>query len=149
MADSSQSLKCWRKWRTHYNSFLHQALWLSSPPWLNLAGKSYAKKLRKQDLSVEEAVEKFCETLGGWNWGEFSFSLLDVEQGVGKLSVKNSLETRVRSASNNFGCNFLSNFVAGFLSELFGKNVAVKERRCASLEGKICEFEFHAVGNGV
>jgi len=111
-------------------------------------GKKLCQKLRKQDLSVEEAVEKLCETLAGWNWGEFNFSNVDTGLGMGKFSVKNSLETRVRKAGNNFGCHFLSNFMAGFLSELFGKNVAVKERRCASWEGRICEFEFQAVGDG-
>lgn len=112
-------------------------------------GKRLCQKLRTQDLSIEEALEKLCETLGGWNWGELTFSNVDTELGMGKFSVKNSLETRVRKASgNNFGCHFLSNFMAGFLSELFGKNVAVKERRCASWEGRICEFEFQAVGSG-
>lgn len=110
-------------------------------------GKKLCQKIRK-NLSTEEAIEKLCEALGGWNWGEFSFSLQDVERGMGKLSVKNSLETRVRRASNNFGCHFLSNFMAGFLSELFGKNIAIKERKCAFWEGKVCEFEFQAVGNG-
>ena len=110
-------------------------------------GKRLCQKLRKS-LSVEEALEKLCETLGGWNWGELTFSDVDTELGMGKFSVKNSLETRVRKAGNNFGCHFLSNFMAGFLSELFGNNVAVKERRCASWEGRTCEFEFQVVGNG-
>jgi predicted hydrocarbon binding protein len=110
-------------------------------------GKKLCQKIRK-NISVEEALEKLCETLGGWNWGELTFSNIDIELGMGKFSVKNSLEARVRSASNNFGCHFLSNFMASFLSELFGKNIAVKERKCASLEGKVCEFEFQAVGNG-
>jgi len=112
-------------------------------------GKKLCQKLRKKDLSVEEAIEKLCETLGGWNWGELNFSNIDMERGLGEFSVKNSLEVRVKKAGDNFGCHFLSNFMAGFLSELFGKNVAVKERRCASLEGRTCEFEFQAVGNGV
>jgi len=111
-------------------------------------GKKLCQKIRKS-LSVEEALEKLCETLGGWNWGELTFSNIDIELGTGKFSVKNSLETRVGKAGNNFGCHFLSNFMAGFLSELFGKNIAVKERRCASLEGRTCEFEFQAVSNGV
>jgi len=110
-------------------------------------GKRLCQKIRK-NLSVEEALEKLCETLGGWNWGELTFSDVDTELGMGKFLVKNSLEARVRKVGNNFGCHFLSNFMAGFLSELFGKNIAVKERKCASWEGKVCEFEFQAVGNG-
>jgi len=97
---------------------------------------------------VEEALEKLCETLGGWNWGELTFSNVDTELGMGKFSVKNSLEARVKKAGDNFGCHFLSNFMAGFLSELFGRNVSVKERRCASWEGRSCKFEFQVVGNG-
>ena len=34
------------------------------------------------------------------------------------------------------------------LQQLFGNNVVVKERKCASWEGKVCEFEFQVVGNG-
>jgi predicted hydrocarbon binding protein len=110
-------------------------------------GKKLCQKIGKS-ISVEEALEKLCETLGGWNWGELNFSNVDMELGMGKFSVKNSLEGRVKKAGDDFGCHFLSNFMAGFLSELFGKNVAVKERRCASWEGNVCEFEFQAVGNG-
>jgi len=111
-------------------------------------GKKLCQKIRKQNPSVEEAIEKLCETLGGWNWGELTFSNVDTELGMGKFSVKNSLEARVKKAGDNIGCYFLSNFMAGFLSELFGRNVAVKERKCASWEGRTCEFEFQAVGNG-
>jgi predicted hydrocarbon binding protein len=111
------------------------------------SGKRLCQKIRK-NLSVEEAIEKLCETLGGWNWGELIFSNIDMEQGLGKFSVKNSLEARVKKAGDNIGCHFLSNFMAGFLSELFGKNIAVKERKCASWQGEVCEFEFQAVGNG-
>jgi predicted hydrocarbon binding protein len=110
-------------------------------------GKKLCQKIRK-NISVEEALEKLCETLGGWNWGEITFSNVDIELGMGKFSVKNSLEARVKKAGENIGCHFLSNFMAGFLSELFGRNVAVKERRCASWEGRTCEFEFQVVGNG-
>jgi predicted hydrocarbon binding protein len=110
-------------------------------------GKKLCQKTGKS-LNVEEALEKLCETLGGWNWGELNFSNVDTELGMGKFSVKNSLEARLKKAGDNIGCHFLSNFMAGFLSELFGKNIAVKERRCASWEGRTCEFEFQAVGNG-
>jgi len=104
-------------------------------------GKRLCQKLRKS-LSVEETLEKLCETLGGWNWGELNFSNVDTELGIGKFLVRNSFEARVKKAGGNIGCHFLSNFMAGFLSELFGGNVAVKERRCASWEGRICEFDF-------
>jgi len=111
-------------------------------------GKKLCQKFRKYGFSAEESIEKLCETLDGWNWGELNFSNIDAELGMGKFSVRNSLETRVRKVGNNFGCHFLSNFMAGFLSELFSKNVTVKERRCASWEGRTCEFEFQMVGNG-
>ncbi|MGB9778661.1 MAG: V4R domain-containing protein [Candidatus Bathyarchaeales archaeon] len=111
-------------------------------------GKLLCQKIKSQNLSVEEALEKLCEVLEGWNWGEFSVNLLDASEGLGKLVVKNSLETRVKKSGPVVGCHFLSNFLAGFLSELFDRNIAVKERKCASWEGRICEFEFQAVKNG-
>jgi predicted hydrocarbon binding protein len=80
-------------------------------------GKKAMPKARK-NINVEEALEKLCETCG-WNWGELTFSNVDTEFGMGKFSVKNSLEARVKKAGDNFGCHFLSNFMAGFLSEPF------------------------------
>jgi predicted hydrocarbon binding protein len=111
-------------------------------------GRLFCCKMKSQNLSVEEVLENFCHVLGGWNWGDFSFSNLDAERGEGKLSVKNSFETRSGGAKGLVGCYFLSNFAVGFLSEVFGKNIAVKERKCASREGDLCEFEFQAVQNG-
>jgi predicted hydrocarbon binding protein len=113
--------------------------------------RSCGKKLCRRignNVNIEKALGKLCETLGEWNWGEFNFSDINTEFGMGRFSVRNSFETRVKRVSNDVGCYFLSNFMAGFLSELFGKNVTVKEQKCASQKGEICEFVFQAANNG-
>lgn len=111
-------------------------------------GKLFYREMESQKLSVEELLEKFCHVLGGWNWGDFSFSSVDAKRWKGKLSVRNSFEARSGRVKGMGGCYFLSHFVEGFLSEAFGRNIAVKELKCASREGDGCEFEFYPVQNG-
>jgi len=111
-------------------------------------GKLFCRRIKGQNLSVEETLGRFCQVLAGWNWGEFAVDYVNVDDGNGRICVKNSLETRTGRPEGVVGCYFLSNFMAGFLSELFGRNVAVKERKCASYEDRVCEFEFQAVQNG-
>jgi len=101
-------------------------------------------KSQSQNPSANETIEKFCEILSEWNWGEFSFSQVDLEQGSGKAFVKNSIETRRKKSKDGLGCYFLSNFIAGFLSELLCRDVTVKERKCVCRMNGICEFEFYS-----
>lgn len=96
--------------------------------------------MKSQNLGVEDTLERLCQILTGWNWGEFTVAYIDADEGAGRLCVKNSLETRTRRPGSIVGCYLLSNFLGGFLSELLGRDIAVKERKCASFEGKTCEF---------
>jgi predicted hydrocarbon binding protein len=75
------------------------------------------------------------------NWGELSFFDVDFEKGSGKAIVKNSFEAR-KSISKTSCCRFFANFIAGFIAELFAKNVIVKEYKCAGNGDAQCEFRF-------
>jgi len=111
-------------------------------------GKLFCLKMKSQNLGVEDTLERLCQILTGWNWGEFTVAYIDADEGAGRICVKNSLETRARRSGGIVGCYFLSNFLGGFLSELLSRNIAVKERKCASFEGKACEFEFQPAYSG-
>jgi predicted hydrocarbon binding protein len=67
--------------------------------------------------------------------------MLIFDKGSGRAIVKNSFEAR-RSMSNTPCCRFLANFIAGFIAELFIKNVIVKEIKCAAKGDEHCEFRF-------
>ncbi|MEM2292657.1 MAG: hypothetical protein QXU81_10300 [Candidatus Bathyarchaeia archaeon] len=59
-------------------------------------GKLFCLKMKSQNLGVEDALERLCQILTGWNWGEFTITYIDAEEGTERLCVKNSLETRTR-----------------------------------------------------
>lgn len=101
------------------------------------------KKLDVGFSGADEALGKLCEVLSEWNWGELSIAQLDAEKGRGKIVARKSFETRKEKASDKFGCYFLSNFMAGFLSKLFGREVTVREMKCSGRGDENCEFEFH------
>ena len=66
-----------------------------------------------------------------YGWGtRIYIQTVDFENGAGKIIVVNSFET-VTHRSNQPCCHFLRGFLAGFLSELFAKEIGVDEERCA------------------
>jgi len=75
------------------------------------------------------------------NWGKMSFQDVDLENGKGKIRVLNSFETLVGKCTQP-SCHFLRGFLAGFLSELFGRDISVAEVKCAGKGDVHCEFEF-------
>jgi predicted hydrocarbon binding protein len=75
------------------------------------------------------------------NWGQLSFLEIDLDKGSGRAIVRNCFEAR-KSVPNNVGCRFLANLIAGFIGELFNKNVIVKEKSCAAKGDDHCEFKF-------
>jgi len=106
-------------------------------------GRKTCIKMTGKAEGLEETLSKFSELMSERNWGEFSFSEVDFRNGTGKILVKNSLETRKRKSMGRTCCYFLANFTAGFLSGLFGKNIAVTEKKCIGKGDEQCEFDFH------
>lgn len=103
-------------------------------------GQRLCEKIMEKADTKEKALEQFCELMIKQNWGEPSFFNVDFKNGSGRVTVRNSFETR-RRRTNAPCCHFLRNFMAGFLSELFAKSVMVTEQNCAG-EGKpYCEFK--------
>lgn len=106
-------------------------------------GRKLCIKIREDAKGLEEALSRFSGWVSERNWGEFSFSDVDFKNGTGKITVKNSFEKREQKATDKLGCYFLANFTAGFLSELFAKDINVTEKKCVGKGGEQCEFEFH------
>lgn len=106
-------------------------------------GRKFCAKIGGDVKGFEDALSMFSKLMIERNWGEFSFSDVDFKRGAGKITVKNSFETRKQKAGEKLGCYFLSNFIAGFLSELFAKDIVVTETKCAGKGDENCEFKFH------
>lgn len=104
-------------------------------------GQRICKQIVAKAKTKEEALNEFSELMNKQNWGELSFFDVDLERGSGKAMVKNSFEAR-QHQSKGPCCHFFANFIAGFISELFAKNVMVKEDKCAGKGDDHCEFRF-------
>lgn len=104
-------------------------------------GQRICKQLIGKVQTREEALNEFSELVSKHNWGELSFVDVDFERGSGKAVVRNSFEVR-KSMSKAPCCHFFANFIAGFVSELFAKNVIAKEEKCAGKGDGHCEFRF-------
>jgi predicted hydrocarbon binding protein len=105
-------------------------------------GKKTGRKIKGEAKGLEETLSKFSDMLNDWNWGEISFREVDFKSGTGKIIVQNSFESRGKEPAGQAGCHFLANYMAGFLSEIFEKDIAVNERKCVSKGDSRCEFEF-------
>ena len=106
-------------------------------------GRWLCKNFIGKSASLEEVLEKFSGLMSDMNWGEFSFSQLDFKNGAGMVAVRNCFESRKMKGAAKPCCHFLANFIAGFLSELFAKNIIVVERKCIAKGDEHCEFRFH------
>jgi hypothetical protein len=104
-------------------------------------GRKICREITRKAKSKEEALNQFCVLVNKQNWGDLSFFDVDLDKGSGKAIVKDSFEAR-RSMSKAPCCRFLANFIAGFIAELFTKNVIVKEVKCAGKGDDYCEFRF-------
>jgi predicted hydrocarbon binding protein len=104
-------------------------------------GRRICKQIVRRTKTKEEALNELFELLKRQNWGELFFFDIDFEMGSGKIIVKNSFEAW-QSRSKTPCCQFFANFIAGFICELFAKNVRVKEDKCAGKGDDYCEFRF-------
>lgn len=104
-------------------------------------GQRTCKEIMGKAKTRKEALNQLVELLNKQNWGELSLFDVDFKRGSGRVIVKNSFEAR-KCRSKTPCCHFFANFIAGFISELFAKNVTVKEEKCAGKGDAHCEFRF-------
>jgi predicted hydrocarbon binding protein len=104
-------------------------------------GRKTCLEIMQKARSKEEALNQLCVLVNERNWADLSFFDVDFEKGLGKAIVKGSFEAR-KTMSKASRCTFLANFLAGFIAELFTKNVLVEEVKCAGKGDDHCEFRF-------
>lgn len=106
-------------------------------------GQRSCKRIKGKAGTREDVLKQLSKLKGEENWGELSFFDVDFGRGSGRAIVKNSFETRERRSTTPC-CHFFRNYLEGFLSELFEKEVKVTEEKCASKGDEHCEFRFRS-----
>jgi len=105
-------------------------------------GQHECRKIMRNAESKDAALKQLSELKKKGNWGEISFHEIDYKETSGIIRVEKALETRDRRSDSPV-CHFLKGFLAGFLSHLFEKPVAVKETKCSGKGDEYCEFMFN------
>lgn len=106
-------------------------------------GRKICREIVREAKSKEEALNQFCVLVREQNWADLSFFDVDFDKGSGKVIGKNSFESRSSFCLSEAPCcNFLASFIAGFLTELFAKDVIVREAKCSGNGHEHCEFRF-------
>ena len=104
-------------------------------------GTESYRRIMDKTAPKEEILRQLSTSMNDENWGKLSFPNIDLATGVGKARLIDSFESRTRKTTQPC-CYFLRGFLAGFLSELFGKTIEVTEEKCAGKEDEHCEFAF-------
>lgn len=104
-------------------------------------GKQSCRDIRMKIKAKENVLAYLSHLKESMNWGKILFQQVDFQTGTGKITVHDSFETLTRKCHQP-GCYFLRGFFAGFLSELFDREICVTEVKCAGMGGSHCQFEF-------
>jgi len=107
----------------------------------NKCGRQACKRIMMEIKDKENALAYLSHLKESMNWGKISFQEVDLQSGTGKIKVFDSFESLVGRGTQS-SCHFLRGFLAGFLSELFTKEVSITEVKCVGKGDSQCEFEF-------
>lgn len=104
-------------------------------------GEQSYRRIVDKTVPKEEILRQFSKSKNDEQWGKLSFLNVDFAKGAGKVIIIDSFESRTRKTTQPC-CHFFKGFLAGFLSELFGKTIEVAEEKCAGKGDEHCEFVF-------
>jgi len=104
-------------------------------------GRQSCRDIRKKIKAKENVLAYLSHLKESMNWGKILFQDVDFQMGTGKITVRDSFEIPAHKYHQP-QCHFLRGFFAGFLSELFDKEICVAEVKCAGMGGSHCQFEF-------
>jgi len=107
----------------------------------NKCGRQTCRRITIEVKDKRNVLAYLSHLKESMNWGKMSFQDVDLENGTGKIRVLDSFESLVHKSTQP-SCHFLRGFLAGFLSELFGRDVSITEIKCAGKGDDHCDFEF-------
>lgn len=102
-------------------------------------GQRSCSRLMQRFRSREELLNALKAYKQDEKWGVIDFDL-DLESGVGTVTVYQSFEAKQYGHSLTPVCYFLRGYLAGFLSQTFGKPLRVVERSCIAQGRDRCVF---------
>jgi predicted hydrocarbon binding protein len=113
------------------------------------AGKSigaHTATLLRQNykLGGEALIQAFVQSQKASGWAVMDFQDVDFEQRTGKVVVRDCFEATAWGKKNYKVCNWTRGIIAGFMSNVFGKPVEVKETRCMADGDDHCEFNIQS-----
>jgi predicted hydrocarbon binding protein len=105
-------------------------------------GKQSYKDIKTKIKAKENVLAYLSHLKESMNWGKIVFQNVNFQAGTGKIRVHDSFETLTRKCRQP-SCYFLRGFFAGFLSELFDREIHVIEVKCAGTgDSDCCQFDF-------
>jgi predicted hydrocarbon binding protein len=97
-----------------------------------------SKRYELKGESLTSAIIQATQAIG---WGHIEQISIDEKRLVGKIRVQRCFEALLRGHREEKSCHWTRGFVAGFLSEVFGKSVEAIELKCLATGDEMCEFE--------
>jgi len=107
----------------------------------NKCGQHTCRQILREIKTKENVLTHLAHTKNEMNWGKIQFQGIDIQSGSGVILVYNSFEANARKGTKQ-SCHFLRGYLAGFLSELFQREIAVEEEQCAAMGHNYCKFSF-------
>ena len=105
-----------------------------------LKGGIHAAKYFKSILNLNDSnfASVLAELYKGVGWGILEIEC-NPETYEGNVIVKDSFIADVYGGADQPVCAFMSGYIAGYLTEYFGKNISVREVSCKATGKKVCE----------
>lgn len=104
-------------------------------------GEHMATRLREiYHLDVDGLIKAFGQAEKAIGWGIFEFRDIDLKNRTGTVVVRDSFEAEALGKKNYPVCDVTRGVIAGFMSEVLGKCVEVKETKCLANGSDHCEF---------
>jgi predicted hydrocarbon binding protein len=106
------------------------------------SGSSMARLLSiKYGLRGESLISALIQATKAIGWGQIEDFDMNEKGLVGSVKVRMCFEALMRGHREEKVCHWSRGFVAGFLSQVVGKNVEAVETKCIATGDEICEFE--------
>lgn len=102
------------------------------------AGEQFAKTLLKEGLKDEELKYGLEIFLTNGGWGKVRANA-NFQKQTATVRVRNSVMTRQIKAKEPV-CHFISGYIAGVFSVIFGKKIECTETKCKAKGDTFCEY---------